>query len=106
MKYLFLITMKVSGYNLFIELGKEYELNIHPNITDQIWVDDCFCSITEILHNIDNYSIWLKLEMYDPQHVVESSEEAVERLISDIDEFKSYGWYLNDYDLDGWRPTM
>lgn len=107
MKYLFLLKIKVPKYKWFIELGKNYRLKVHPNIKDKIWVDDFFCSITEILYNVDNDLIHLKLNVDDPIHSdVENSEEAIERLRGDINELKIYDWYINDYDLGNNKENL
>jgi hypothetical protein len=98
MNYLFLITMKVEGYSPFIELAKEYDLKVHPNLSDKIWVEDCFCNITKMTYDVDDETIHLELLMYDPQHVCENEEQVLFRLIDDIEEFSQFGWRLNDYD--------
>lgn len=103
MKYLFLVTMRVDGYKWFIKLGKYFDLNMSFNITNEIFVDEIFCTIKRIFHNIDDEETWLYLEMDEPQHVVENSEQAIQILIDYIEEFKEYGWYLDNYDLNGWR---
>lgn len=99
MKYVFLIKIKVPKYKYFIELSKNYELNFHPNIKDEIVVDEFFCSITQILHFVDDDKTLLYLNVNDPQHVVKNSKEAIRRLIYDIEELKIYDWHLGDYFL-------
>lgn len=107
MEYLFLVKMKVKGYSYFIELAKTYELLVHPNIGDLIIVDECFCKIKEIVYwvtaDTKDQHVYLKLNMYDPQHVVTNAEQAREVLISDIKEYEEYDWYLNDYDLGDYK---
>lgn len=109
MKYIFLMTIKIEKYKWFIQLGKSYELSIHFNLTDEVMIDiSDFCSITRINHSIDDneHETYIYLNKDDPKPIVKSSKEAIECLVSEIDEYKEYGWYLNDYDLGKWRPTL
>src|SRR5689334_14518905 len=107
MKYIFLINMKIPEYDWYIKLAKEYELQVHPNITDEINVDELSCSITSIRFDVDNDFIWLDLNIDDPQYCyVKSSEEAIKILVSDMDELSEYGWRMIDYDLGEWREPI
>lgn len=108
MRYLFLMIVKIPGYDYYIELCKDYELEFHPNLTDLIFVDECFCEIKEIRLDIDSNTNWLKLEKVDDLFRVEEGKdnEAIECLVSEIEEFKAYDWYLNNYDLGDWKPTL
>ena len=100
MKYRLFIKITIDDYPYFIELAKDYELSIHFNLTDKLWIDGFFCDITEIFHNIDDNETWLKLDVTDPKAAnIKSKKSAIDSLRLDVEELKEYGWYLNDYDL-------
>lgn len=104
MTYIILMIIKVPGYDYFIELSKTYELEFHPNITDTICCDDNYCEIKDIHIDLDTNTYWMRVEKNDDFYVVESKKEAVECLISAIEEHQPYDWNLNNYNLEDWHP--
>jgi phenolic acid decarboxylase len=89
----------IHPYEPFVEMETTIDYKIHPNLTDSIWVSGQFCKIEEIVHDIDDETIIIRLISDDPIHVVLNEYEVVKRLIYDIKEFEDCGWYLNDYDF-------
>ncbi len=99
MNYLFLMKFTMDGYDFFIELGKSYSLEIHPNLSDIIWVNCCFCRIQEILFDIDTETVHLSLDVYAPSYDPKNKKDAINILQSLVKEFEEIGWYLNDHNL-------
>jgi len=99
MKYRLFLKIKVDPYPWFIQIAQSFELNTIFNTGNRIMIDDLFGVITDIFHDIDDDVTWINIDIDDPTHVVETSNEAIERLKEDAIEFKKYGYIVNDYDL-------
>lgn len=70
MKYYVLLTIKVTDTDTdtehYIEIGLDYNLPFHPNLTDEIVVCDFPCKINEIYYNLDNLNyVTMRVEAID-----------------------------------------
>ena len=54
MKYYILLLIQPAKSEQFIEVGLNYKLPFHPNLTDEITVADYPCVIKEIYYDLDN----------------------------------------------------
>jgi uncharacterized protein YueI len=100
MKYVFFINLKYSKYKWYIKLCKDYELQVHPNIGDQINVDAMYFLIEEISHEINEDEIQLYLKFNEDHHwATDSSEKSKKELIDLAKDLKEYEWRLIDYDI-------
>jgi hypothetical protein len=54
MNYYVLLLIQAPEREQFIEVGLDYELPFHPNLTDEITVADFPCEIKEIYYDLDN----------------------------------------------------
>lgn len=54
MKYYVLLLIKVINSEQFIQVGLDYTLPFHPNLTDDIEVAGYPCEINRIYYNLDN----------------------------------------------------
>lgn len=53
MKYYILLKIPSPDTEFFIEVGLDYEIPFHPNLTDEITVADFPCKINRIYYDID-----------------------------------------------------
>lgn len=65
MNYYLLITIPVPESPFFIEVGMDYEIPFHPNLTDQICIADYPCKIDEIYYDLDSDYFVIKLLAVD-----------------------------------------
>lgn len=55
MKYYVLLTIQAPNSEQFIEVGLDYDLPFHPNLTDQLTVAGFPCEIKEIYFDMDYF---------------------------------------------------
>lgn len=100
MKYLVLLTIRIEKFpQYFIEVGTQLDLCIHPNLTDEITVDEYFCSIKRVSYDLKNDNGMLYIEAHDSLPHEDQEENVVPRLKDEAEELKQHGWWLNDYDF-------
>ncbi len=56
MKYYVLLMIQAPNTEHFIEVGLNYEIPFHPNLTDQMEAAGFTCEIKEIYYNLDDLS--------------------------------------------------
>ena len=54
MRYYCLLTIPVEGSHHFMEVGLEYNLPFHPNLTDEIQLMDYFSKIESIYYTLED----------------------------------------------------
>lgn len=66
MKYYVLLLIQAHNTEQFIEVGLDYELPFHPNLTDEIEVAGFPCEIKEIYYNLDELNhVTMRVEAVD-----------------------------------------
>lgn len=98
-EYTVLLTIKIHKFpDYHIQVSKEFELSIHPNMTDNICVEDMNCIIEHIHYDLDTDSCVLFIVNTDGPGETEESEVAP-RLKEEAEEMKVSGWILTEYDF-------
>lgn len=66
MNYYVLLLIQAPNTEQFIEVGLDYELPFHPNLTDEIEVAGFPCHVKEIYYNLDELNhITMRVEAVD-----------------------------------------
>ena len=66
MKYYVLLKIPVPNSLFFIEVGLDYELPFHPNLSDEIQVGDYISKINSIYYDLDCLTcIFMRVEAID-----------------------------------------
>ncbi len=66
MNYYVLLLIEAPGTEQFIEVGLDYELPFHPNLTDEIEVAGFPCKIKEIYYDLDQLNhVTMRVEATD-----------------------------------------
>lgn len=65
MIYYILLKIPVPESPFFIEIGMDYEIPFHPNLTDEICVCDFPCKINEIYYDLDSEYYVIRLLAVD-----------------------------------------
>src|ERR1700733_2508957 len=66
MKYYILLKIPVPDTKFYIEVGLDYDIPFHPNLTDEILIADYPCKIKEIYYNLDHLTyITIRAEAID-----------------------------------------
>jgi hypothetical protein len=102
-----LLLIQAPGTEQFIEVGLDYDLPFHPNLTDEIEVAGFPCEIKEIYYNLDNLNyITMRVEAVDNLICMEDnpSKKYIHRwLMNEWEELKEWAKsdneriILNDY---------
>lgn len=99
MRYLVLVKLRVEKFpEYFIQIAKDFDLAVHPNLTDSICVDEYYCNIEEIHYDISDGTFQLRLNAVDNTPHCNEESEVVQRLKDEAEEMKEYGWWVNDWD--------
>ena len=61
MNYYLLMTIPVPVSPFYIEVGMDYEIPFHPNLTDEIVAANYPCKINEIYYDLDSEYFVIKL---------------------------------------------
>lgn len=100
MQYLICLKIKIEKFpNYFIEVIKQYELPFHPNLTDEICVDDYYCTIENIHVDISEGSHIISLINTGGGPHEDEEVNVIPRLKDEMKELEQYGWRMNDYDF-------
>lgn len=102
MKYMVLLIIRIEKFpKYFIQIGQKLEFSIHPNLTDEITVDEYLCKVERISYDLKDDDGIIYLEAYDSLPHEDEECNVVPRLKEEAEEMKEYGWFLNDYDYEG-----
>jgi len=114
MKYYILLTIPIPETKFYIEVGLDYDIPFHPNLTDEIFIADYPCKIKEIYYNLDNLTyITIRAEATDNLISIRgnpSNENIHQSLGEEYKQLKE--WFesngerivLNDYYMHPERP--
>jgi len=113
MKYYILLKIPAPCTKFYIEVGLEYELPFHPNITDELEIADIRCKINEIRYNLDSMDyVKMRIEAIDYFFASQSQGKTPEQihkcLQQEWQDLKKWAngkkIILNDYYMHPERP--
>lgn len=90
MNYYVLLTIPAPHTKFYIEVGLDYEIPFHPNLTDELEVAGFPCKINEIRYNLDSMDyVMMSVEAIDnlfvtngrtPQYIHERMQQEWQEL--------------------------
>jgi hypothetical protein len=87
-RYNLWIKIPVPGSHYFIQVGKEFMLPFHPNLTDELTVANYTCTINDIDWMVEDEFGIIRMTATDNLVYHCTKEKAIEHLMEELEDLK------------------